>query len=168
MLDVLSDSDELLIWSPSRYCIKLSFFVKSGGSANEGNGSVIEMVRLGGDGAESGLCGDMALAERFREPGLFGDFPGDGIMGSRTGGWGESEVIFSLSWCTLIFGGRPGFLEGVLAAGLESLRTPFLLKRTAVRRFTPGVGVEAEDLSEDCTLVGVPGLEFKPSCVLSS
>lgn len=56
---------------------------------------------------------------------------------------------FSFSCCTLIFGGRPGFRGGVLVAGLASLRTPFLLKRTAVRRFTPGVGVDVEERSED-------------------
>lgn len=84
--DVLSDSDELLMCSPNLYCIKLSFLVRSGGSAKDGNGSVIEMVRFGGEGAASGLCGDMTLAERLRDPGLFGDFPGDGIISSSTGG----------------------------------------------------------------------------------
>ena len=85
-------------------------------------------------------------------------------MSSNTGGWGESEVTFSLSGFAFTLGGLPGFRGGMgVLTGPKSfmgvsLRNPFLLKSTAVRLLTPGGGVEGADLS-DWTLVGVLGLE---------
>jgi len=58
MPDVLSDSDDDRMWSPSLYVMKLSRRVRSGGSENEDDrGSVMDIVRFGGDGAAaSGVC----------------------------------------------------------------------------------------------------------------
>jgi hypothetical protein len=89
-------------------------------------------------------------------------------MSSNTGGCGDSEADLSR---VLVFGGRPGFLVGVLIALVESLTpsffSPFLLKSTAVLLFTPAVGVEVEDLS-DIPLVGVPGFDGSSVLPLSS
>ena len=169
--EVLSDSDELRICSLCRYVINVSLFVRSGGSENDaGMASDTEAVLLGGEGAISELVA-IALADRFRAPGLRGDFPGEGIMSSNTGGWGESVPDFS---CTLLLlDGLPGFLGGVLVLLLLplslplSLRNVFLPNRTAVRLFTPTGGVEGADLSE-WTLAGVPGFETLPSAGWSS
>ena len=126
--------------------------MRSGGSENAVDiASDTEDVLLGGEGAMSELDA-IALADRLRAPGLRGDFPGEGIISSKTGGWGESVPDFS---CTLLFlDGRPGFLGGVLVLLLLPLSLPlsfrnvFLPNRTAVLLFTPTGGVEGADLSE--------------------
>lgn len=66
----------------------------SGGSAND-RGSLREVVLFGGVGLDSRSGEVIALAERLRTPGLFGlagpleeDRPD--VIGSSTGGWGES------------------------------------------------------------------------------
>ena len=93
--EVLSDSEELRICSLCLYVINVSLFVRSGGSEKaEETGSDIEAVRLGGDGTISELEA-IALADLLRVPGLRGDLPGDGIISSNTGGWGESDTDFS-------------------------------------------------------------------------
>ena len=84
--EVLSDSDELRICSLCLYVINVSRFVRSGGSENAVDiASDTEAVLLGGDGAMSELEA-IALADLFLAPGLRGDFPGEGIMSSNTGG----------------------------------------------------------------------------------
>lgn len=123
----------------------------SGGSRNEGRGSVTDIVLFGGDGTDSVFCEAITLEDRLRAPGLRGDFPGDGIISSSTGG--DSEAAFSFSCCwTLILAGLPGFLDGVLILFTASLPmsffTPFLLNSTAVLLLTPGIGVEVDDRSD--------------------
>lgn len=132
--------------------MNVSLLVRSGGSENAAErGSDTDAVLLGGDGAISELEA-MALADLLRAPGLRGDFPGDVIISSNTGGCGESVPDFSCM--PLFFGGRPGFLGGVLVllllplSLLFSLRNVFLPNKTAVLLFTPAGGVEGADLSE--------------------
>lgn len=134
--------------------------------------SDMEAVLFGGDGTFSIAWDSIALADRFLVPGLRGERPGEGIMGSSTGGSGDSEVGFSRSCCcpvVLFFGGLPGFLGGVLVAPGEwsltasFLKAPFLLNKTAVRRLTPRGGVAGADCSvrvfeEASGLEGVPSV----------
>lgn len=157
--DELSDSDELLKLSGPRYLIKLSFFVKSGGSANWDIGSTIELVLLGGDGRKSRSGDAIALADLFLAAGLPGPLSlGDVIfIGSSTGGWGDSVDSVGTF---LDFGGLPGFfVVGVLIGGVLGVVTglehrelffelkPFLLNSTLVRLFTPAGVVNDEPLS---------------------
>ena len=149
--EVLSDSDELRMCSLCLYVMNVSRLVRSGGSEKAVEiGSDIEAVRLGGEGAISELI--IALADLLRAPGLRGDLPGEGIISSSTGGWGESVTVFSNN--PLFLDGLPGFLGGVLVLLLEPLSLPFsfrnafLLKSTAVLLFTPAGGVDGADLSE--------------------
>lgn len=161
--DELSDSDELLKLSGPLYLMKLSFLVKSGGSANvDCKGSTTELVLFGGEGRNSRSGEAIALADLFLAAGLpgpplnLGDIT---FIGSNTGGCGESFC----SLCTVLdFGGLPGFLTGgvlvggvfgVVDTGLEHLElffelNPFLLNSTLVRLFTPTEGkVNEEPLS---------------------
>lgn len=156
----LSDSSELFKLSGPLYLIKLSLFVKSGGSENcDTLASTRELVRFGGDGRSS-LSGEViALAERFLAAGLAGPlFFGDEILkGSKTGGCGESVGSMLVD---LDRGGLPGFLAGGVLiggvfgvfTGLEHLELffelkPFLLKSTFVRLLTPEGVVSEEPLS---------------------
>lgn len=143
--------------SGPRYLIKLSLFVKSGGSENwDTLGSTREFVLFGGDGLSS-LSGDViALADRFLAAGLPGPlfFGDDILMGSNTGGCGES-VGSTLT--DLDLGVLPVFLVGVPAGGVLGVLMglehrelffelkPFLLKSTFVRRLTPPEGVVNEE-----------------------
>lgn len=140
IMDVLSDSEELLRLSGPLYTIKLSRFVRSGGSANCDKGSVRDDVRLGGEGLPSRSGEAIALCDLFLAAGLPGVLDRvDGLMGSRIGGCGDSDG--STCFCLAGRPGLPNFLGGEQGLlGLDPsclLRKTFLLNKTAVLRFTP-------------------------------